>query len=907
MTIPLLSTKLHIPRPRPELVIRPRLIERLNAGLDCQLTLVSTPAGFGKTTLLGSWAAHCGAAVAWLSLDEGDNDPVRFLAHLFAGLQSVDGCLGADLLVALQSPQPPLLQELLIGLINQLSAFPAPCVVVLDDYHLIEAAAVHSLLAFLLEHQPTPLHLVLASRADPPLPLARLRATGQLVELRLKDLRFTPAEAAEFLGRAVGPALSGEGAQLLTSRTEGWIAGLQMAAASMRDRDAEHIGRFIGSFTGQSHFVLDYLAEEVLGRQPPEIQSFLLRTSILERLSGPLCDAVLSPSAAALGAAAPTGQDILDRLEHANLFLVPLDDEQRWYRYHRLFADLLRHRLQQAEPALVPVLCQRASEWHAQNGLLAEAISYALAAGDHKRALSLVEQVAEATLMHSEVATFLGWTARLPSELVRSRPVLRIYQAWAQLINGESLETVEALLSSANSAPGREAGLAAPLRAFIALFRGEVLQATSLARQAMEALPESEAFLRGLAALTLGLAHFTDGDEASGRQALDVAAQISQETGNLMVAVTVLCSLAEQCRKQGQLHQAYSLYEQALERATMEQGRRWPVAGRALIGLGDILREWNDLEAAERHLADGIDLANQWGQVWALTGYIALARLWQAQGKAAEARQAMAKALQKVHHRDFSRISRLAVEMSEAWLALNQGDLPLARRWAERRGQGVDPAELDQSHDFEKYHMRKYEYPVLARLWIAEGRPAQALALLDQALPKVEAQKRPALVIDFHLLRAQALSALKQTGQALPILEQALTQAEPENYVRLLVDEGEPLRRLLTDFRPWAEKHNARLTSYVEKLLAAFGQPPSPQPPLSRPRQAPSPLAAEALSEREMEVLRLLATSLSAAEIADELTVAVSTVRSHTKNIYGKLGVSGRLEALQRARELNLL
>ena len=903
MAIPLLATKLHIPRPRPELVIRPRLVERLNAGLACQLTLVSTPAGFGKTTLLASWAAHCGAAVAWLSVDEGDNDPVRFLAHLLAGLQTVDGCLGADGLAALQSPQPPPLEELLVGLINQLSAFPAACVVVVDDYHLIDAAAVHSLLGFLLEHQPPSLHLVLASRADPPLPLARLRATGQLVELRLRDLRFTPAEAAEFLGRVVGPALSGEAAQVLASRTEGWIAGLQMAAVSIHDRDAAHIDRFIRSFTGQSHFVLDYLAEEVLGRQPPRLQSFLLHTSILERLSGPLCDAVL-------GHSAPLSQGILDQLEHANLFLIPLDDEQRWYRYHQLFADLLCQRLQQTEPAIIPALCLKASLWHEANGFIADAITYALAAKDEERAVALVEQAAEPTLMHSEVATFLGWMEKLPDRLVRVRPALCVYAAWAMLVHGRPLEAVEARLANISGDAALLAGLAAPLRAFIAMNRGQTALAAELARQALEQLPGQEIFLRSLAALTLGTAYAAAGQAAAAQPALDEAARLSEKSGNVLVAVVLLCYLAEMRRREGQLRQAHTLYLEALEQATSEHGQRWPVAGRALLGLGEIEREWNDLESAAAHTAEGTELTLRGGRLGALSGYLGLARIHQARGDMEGVVAAVQQARRLVRQSEISGLYDLAVDFSQAALWIAQGNLADARQWARQRGldKDVDPAEIDQTDDYIKFHFRKYEYPVAVRLWLAEGRAGEALALLDQAIPRVEKWRRPGLEIEMRLLRALAFQAQGQPEKAFDALERALALAEPEGYVRLFADEGEPARRLLADFRARAEHRIPQLTGYVDRLLGAFAAPPQarplPAPEAGRPKAG---LPAEALSDRELEVLRLLGTTLSAAEIAGELRVAVSTVRSHVKSIYAKLGVSGRLEALQRARELNLL
>jgi LuxR family transcriptional regulator, maltose regulon positive regulatory protein len=900
MSIPLLATKLHIPRPRPELVARARLSEQLNAGLACQLTLVSTPAGFGKTTLLSSWAAHCGAGVAWLSLDEGDNDPVRFLAHLLAGLQMIDGRLGADALAALQIPSPPPLEELLIGLINQLSDFPAPCVLVLDDYHLIEAAAVHGLIVFLLDHQPAALHLVLASRADPPLPLARLRAAGQLVELRLKDLRFTPSETAEFLGRLVGPALSGEAAQLLTARTEGWIAGLQMAAVSLHAQDTAQIDRFIHSFTGSSHFVLDYLAEEVLQRQPAHLQAFLLRTSILERLSGPLCDALMRAGAPA-SAPPPFSQGILDQLEHANLFLIPLDDEQRWYRYHQLFADLLRSRLQQTQPELLSRLRREASVWHEHNGFPAEAITYALAAEDYERAVELIERVAETTLMQSEVATFLSWIEKLPNRLVQTRPALCVYAAWALLINGRPLETVERYLAIVDGGGAPLTGLAAPLRAFIASYQGQSALAAEISRQALDQLPEREAFLRSLAALTLGAAYISSGQMAAAGPALDEAARLSQKTGNVMISVTLLCYRAELHRREGQLRKSHAAYLQALERATSEHGQRWPVAGRALVGLGEIEREWNDLESAAKRYIEGIELTLRGGQLGALSSYLGLARVRQAQGRLDESFAAVQAARQLAKQSELSSINDIAIDLFQAMLWMTQGNLADAQQWAAQRGldKDINPAELDQRDNYINYHLRKYEYPVAVRLWLAEDRAEEALALLDQALPRVEKWKRPALVIEMYALRALALQALGQAELAFGALEHALELAEPEGYLRLFVDEGKRMHSLLAAYSASPPRGRPALKAYTERLLAAFGT--------ANHDISLAPGLVESLSDREQAVLRLLATSLSAAEIAEELCIAVSTVRSHTKTIYGKLGVSGRLQAVEQAKTLGLL
>jgi len=905
MSITLLATKLHIPHLQPERVARPRLVDRLNEGMARKLTLVSTPAGFGKTTLLSEWAAQCQHRIAWLSLDEGDNDPARFLAHLFAALQTVHPSLAG------QPGEADLsLVERLTGLINRISALEEQFALVLDDYHLIEADVLHRLLAFWLDHLPEKMHLVIASRADPPLPVARLRAQGQLVELRQGDLRFTPAETAEFLSRLMGAPLGADAAQTLAARTEGWAAGLQMAAVSMQGRDPEQIQRFIQSFSGGSHFVLDYLAEEVLQRQPPHVQAFLLETSVLDRLSGPLCDAVLRPEGETTS---PPSAILLDQLEHANLFILPLDDEQRWYRYHQLFADLLRSRLQQTRPERLPVLRSRASAWHEQNGLMTEAINYALAAEDFERAVRLIAQTAEATFMRSELMTLLGWMEKLPDKLIQSRPSLCLYHAWALLFNGYPLETVEARLRSAEGGDfGRPTVNTMPLRAFLALYQGQTLQAIQLSGQALEQLPESEAVLRGLASLTLGVAQLTEGDSEAGQRTLGEAARLGHRTGNLMVAGGVLCNLAELSRKQGQLHKAQQLYQQALERATDASGRRWPIAGRALLGLGELAREWNDFEAAARFLTDGIELVAQWGQVGALGGYLSLARLRQAQGDFAGAGEALEKARQLALRTQTTDLDDLIVEMYAAWLSMAQGNLNAARKWAQWRGfdRAADTTELDRREDFVTYHLRKYEYPVLARLWLAEGRPAEAQALLEQLVPNVEKLDRVGLAIEARLLLALALKAQGHVEETWRAVEQALILAQPEGFIRLFVDEGESVRRLISDSRSTIEKACPDLKGYIDQLLAAFALPAGSEPGPTPPPQAQNLEAdqqAWPLSERELEVLRLLATPLSAGEMAAQLCVALSTVRSHVKSIYSKLDVSNRLEAIQRAKELGLL
>ncbi len=922
MAAPLLKTKLHIPPVRPELVPRARLIGRLNAGLERKLTVVSAPAGFGKTTLLSEWLTTLapisappggepapaaprgpggtGVRAAWLALDESDNDIARFLAYFIAALRTIDPAIGQASLSILRSPQAPQAEAVLSPLINEIVDIQGHLVLVLDDYHLIEAQSIHAAVAFLLDHLPPRVQLVIATRSDPPLPLARLRARGQLTELRQTDLRFTHDEAAELLGHighAMKIELSADSVAALTSRTEGWVAGLQMATLALQARltqtRTQDVTAFIQAFTGSNRYVLDYLAEEVFQRQPENVQAFLLQTSLLDHLTGPLCDAVTVQA---------DSQSTLEQLERANLFIIPLDEERRWYRYHRLFADLLRKRLYQAHPDTVSTLHRRASDWYEQNGYLTEAIDHALSAPDFERAAGLVEQVAETTLAHSETITFLGWVDKLPDSLVCARPALCLFHAWALLIGGHPLDSVEARLKMIDVNTKLMAAKIATLRAYIAIFQGQVAGAAELARQALQQLPENELFMRINAAWLLGNTYVATGDFDAGKQAFDELASTSLQAGNLVIAVSALCHLAEVYIRQAQLRKAQSLYEKALEIAVDAQGRRLPIAEEVLVGLGELWREWNDLEAASRYTLEGIELAQRWRWPSAIVGYIVLARIRHAQGNAEEASAVIEKARQLAIQYKATDMDDLGVAMYRAQLQAAQGDLDAAGRWVKERGldQDVDPAELDRQDDYVSFHIRKYEYLVLARVLIAQGRADRALSLLEALLARMEQQGRTRLVIETALLKALALQAQGNIAQALIALEHALSLAEPAGFVRIFVDEGQPMARLLHEAAA-----RGVAPEYVARLLAAF--PEFETPAHYAPGPAERLQLVEPLSERELEVLRLLAAGLSNPEIAQRLYIAVSTVRSHTKSIYGKLNAHGRWEAVQQARELGLL
>jgi LuxR family maltose regulon positive regulatory protein len=911
MTTAILQTKLYIPPVRPDLVPRPRLLERLNAGLDRRMTLLSASAGFGKTTLLSEWIWRCGLRprVAWLSVDDGDNDPSRFLAYLGAALGKVQRSVEASAPDAEPSPQSPSMEELLTALINQISATPDRAyVLVLDDYHLIRTQAVHDAVRFLLDYLPANLHMVMATRFDPPLPIALLRGRGQLTEVRQADLRFDADEAAAFLSQSIGPALSAHDIQTLISRTEGWAAGLQMAALAMESSSTQgrgDVGAFVRAFGGSNRYIMDYLVEQVLDRQPAHVQAFLLQTAILERLSGPLCDAVLD-GGDAMARQGGDCQATLEYLERTNLFVEPLDDHRAWYRYHRLFADLLRSRLKQSYGDLVPTLHRRASAWYriqaesaGDHELLGAAIDHALAAEDYEQAACMVEQSAEATVMRSEIATFVAWVEALPDALVSARPALYLLHSWALLLGGRSPDSIERRVQKLAGKGAAASGAATLLRAFTLMFKGQVPRATALSRQALEQLPEDDVFSRTLAALNMGISFLIAGDSQAAGQVLEETARLGSESGQVMIAVIAISHLAEQAMGEGQLRKARARYERALELATDSRGRLLPIGSMALCGLGTLAWEWNELDEARRCLAEGIELSKQWGQLGALDGYAWLARVKQAQGDGEGARRAMQKARQITGTMSIPELVELLLATFQMRLWLAQGDLEAARRWAEGRrpgqkGEGAAPEARDVVFIDS---LRRHKHLALARLSLAQERPGEALSLLEPWLPEMERRGRIGRVIEIELLRGLAFQAQGDTPQAMRAMKHALSLAEPEGYVRIFVEEGRPMAKLL-----YEAAARGIAPGYAGRLLAAF--------PEEADAAAPGRMAAgmvEPLSERELEVLALIAEGLSNREIAGQLVVSLSTVKGHTSNIYGKLAVHSRTQAIGKARMMGIL
>ncbi len=911
----LLVTKLALPPVRADLVPRPRLTNQMQLGIQRPLTLIAAPAGFGKTTLLSAWLEHAPNPIAWISLEPGDDDLTRFWSYVFTALEHPHPGSGTSALALLQGSapqQPPPIETVLTIWINGLAALSHEVVLILDDYHLITAPPIHRSITYLIDHLPHQLHLVMATRADPPLPLARLRTHGHLTEIRAADLRFTSEETTAFLTRTLGLNLSSEDIAALEARTEGWIAGLQLAALSMRGH--QDIPAFLKAFTGSQRYIIDYLTEEVLARQSEAVQSFLLQTAILERLQGSLCEAVIGE----LGGEA-NGQMMLEQLEQANLFLVPLDDERRWYRYHQLFAEALRHRLQRKHPTLVPELHQRASAWYEQQGLTYDAVHHALAATDFAQAARLIEQAFNSLVRRGEIATLQRWAAALPNELVRSNIELSVLQGWLLFVSGKNdaaeqhLQDIERTFginpvsdehSEQQTMPGRAFNLAAirgriaAIRASIAVTQGDIPRTIALSRLALEYLPK-ENISRAYAAWYLGRAYWLSGDVRAASIALAEASHVSWEVNHLYCVFMVTHDLAHVQKLQGHLHLADQTYRQALQQA-LERGGDLPAIGPAYVGRGNLEYEWNHLDAATSLLQEGIKLCERTGNGRAiLQAYITLAFIKQAQGDADGASAIMQQVVQITERQNLSQYRGAQVEASQAWLSLMQGDEAAILRWVQHCGLSLDQ---------EVTHLREREYLTLVRVLIAQRRLDEVKQWLESLLQLAEAQERMGSAIEILMLQAEALHASDEVNQAIELLSRALSLAEPEDYIRLFVDEGVPMARLLVQMRTLRRSEYTVSTVYREKLLSALGGTHDEGTPHSAAAPSPGthPLI-EPLSERELEVLRLIVAGCSNREIAYRLVIAVSTVKWYVNTIYSKLQVESRTKAIARARELNIV
>lgn len=909
--IPLLETKLHLPGWRSSLLSRPRLIVRLRRGVEGRLTLVSAPPGFGKTTLLAEWLAAAkanGRPAGWVSLDRGDDDPALFWTYVITALQRARPGVGAHALARLRSPQPPSIDEVLTTLLNEIDAVEDDITLVLDDFHVVEAEPIHAALTFLLDHLSPRLHLVIASRTDPPFPLARLRALGQLTELRAADLRFTPDEAAAFLKQVMGLSLSPVDVAVLEERSEGWIAGLQLAALSLRGREDVH--GFLAAFSGDNRYIADYLVEEVLHRQPAAVRRFLLQTSILERLSGPLCDAVTGGEG---------GSTLLETLERGNLFVVPLDDRRRWYRYHHLFADVLQAQAREEEPDRVCTLHRRASTWYERNGSPSDAVRHALAAGDQERAAGLIEMAWPDLERSGHFATWLGWVRELPDAMVRARPVLSMGFAWALLNAGEleageaRLRDVERWLDGAADPSGEPATppamvvvdeaqfrslpvALATARTYLAQSLGDVAGTVAHARRLLELVPESDHLARGPGAALLGLAFWASGELEMAVRTFSASMAGLQRAGDSLSAIGGSFVLGDMQMARGRLRVAAATYENALARAAKQPRPVFPGVEELRTGLGELHRERGDLEAAERNLRSAAQVREE----AELPGnpcrwYAARARVRGARGDL-DGALALLEEAERLHLRSPIPDVRPVAAM-KARILIAQGSLAGAEAWAE--GSSGLSAEDAPSY------MREFEHLTLARVLLARHAADRddrslhrAIGLLNRLLPAAEEGGRTGSVIEILMLQALVHQAGADTPRALVALEQALALATPEGYLRIFVDEGEPLRRLL---RHAAARGIAG--EYVRRLLAAFDAPVQPVPSA---RPAATALV-QPLTPREVEILRLIAAGMRNREIAKHLFISSSTVKRHVANTYSKLGVGHRTAAVARANELKLL
>jgi len=881
-------------------------MRRLDAAARAPVTVLAAPAGFGKTTALTEWLATLQPAapsVAWLSLDSRDNDPSLFWTYVVTAMRTAVDGLGSDALQLLSSSSSPSTEAALAALLNDLSGRPEELLLILDDYHLIEAPDVHEGMTFLLEHRPPQLHVVLATRTDPPLPLARMRARGQLVEVRAADLRFTVDESAAYLNGRMELRISQGDLAALDGRTEGWIAALQLAALSMQGRD--DVSAFIAGFAGDDRYVVDYLGEEVLARQPAAAREFLLRTSILDRLTGPLCDAVTGRTG---------GRATLVALERANLFVVPLDDKRQWYRYHHLFADVLHAHLLEEHAMEAPELHRRASVWFAANGDSSQAIDHALAGGDTRRAADLMELAIPMMARERREAELARWVRAVPDEVVRNRPVLAVLLAGALTLVSD-LDTVAERLSDVERSVRADDGTwpvqpppdlivvdeegyrslparIAMYRAALALAAADLTGTVAYARQALSLAPPDDHLSRASGGALAGLVSWTTGDLAGAHAAYTESIAGLEKAGFLSDVLGCCITLGDIRRTQGRLTDALHTYQRALDLASAQRATE-PLRGTAdmHVGIAGVLLERDDLAAAGEHLAVSHGLGDYNGLPqnpyrWR----VAAARLREAEGDPDAALELLDDA-DRVYVGDYLPNVR-PVPAVRARLRLRRGELDKAEAWARER---------QLSPDDELSYLREYEHVTLARLLLGRHRLDRdgsaleaALGLLDRLRAAAQDGGRDGTVLEVMILLALAHQARGDQPTALDVLQRAVVLAQPEGYVRLIADEGPPMAALLKSLT-----RQSAAPGYLRRLLAAT----------TRTEHVPGRPAAlvEPLSDRELDVLRLLGTDLDGPGIARALSVSLNTMRTHTRNIYAKLGVTSRRAAVRQAHDLDLL
>lgn len=926
MSTPILATKFYIPALRPDLVSRPRLVRRLNDGLSsgCHLTLVSAPAGFGKTTLLSEWAQSSERPLAWLTLDEGDNDPVRFWRYIITGLNRIAPAVGADLLPMLQSTPPLPVEALVTDLVNELAAINTPLVLVLEEYHLIEQEEIHTGLNFLLNHIPPSLYVVISTRADPALQLSRRRVRREINEIRAADLRFDRHDVDELFNSGMCLHLADEEIAALENRTEGWAAGLQMAALSLNHCSDSHA--FIQNFMGDDRYIADYLMEEVLQRQPEEIQTFLLETSILDRLSAPLCDAVTGRS---------DSQAVLTTLERENLFLLPLDNHREWFRYHRLFAELLRQSLTSGRGGeVVKDLQKKAALWFMNSRNFSDGVDYALGSGDSRVIAGVILSASPEMFQKSELITVLNWGDRTPRAVLTDYPGLGFMFAWAAHATGHArqaahfLEVLDqvlgvrldaSVLSFEDPALPPSAGPAlaeaSVMRARIALDQMDTVHALAIGRVVLPYLmadhsgelfyfnpPEN---LRSPMLFTMGLAYKMEGSLAEAVRYFPQAIEEARNRSNIHVLALSAAHLGDTQMLQAHLNEAEATFEQALRFEHEYQLSRSAFFGMALVGLGNIALERNDLEKARGFLIKGVEHARLW-KLWEclLPGYVGLARLecilgnWEAAGWALDE-------LEKAGEHAEAVVGP-AVALWRARWNLLRGHLEAAGVWAQTSGLvsllDGEPAGSSESQTGLSPE-REEEALTLARVLLAQGRAADAARLAGRVAEQAAGGERWGRTIAALTFQAAALHGNER--EARDILLKALRLAEPGGYVRIFLDEGAPIRTLLNSMNLLGAELEPQIHVYIRRLLEAFAGATGGSEP-ERPVQTGQGLV-EPLSERELEILRLVANGATNPEIAQKEFISVNTVKKHITNIYGKMGVTTRVQAVEMARRLGMI
>jgi ATP/maltotriose-dependent transcriptional regulator MalT len=905
MSIPLLRTKFNFPPTITNLVRRERLLKLLNEGLrdGHLLTLICAPTGYGKTTLVSQWVQEYQAGqpsqepsarqFIWLTLDSGDNDLARFVRYLVAGLQQISSTIGQGVVRASQNVRSTAPHVLVTMLINDLTVIDNPITLILEDYHILSSQSIQDFMSYFIDHQPRPIHLVVITRSDPSLPLARLRARGQLTEIRQRDLALTEPETADFMLKNVGLELSQEQLQILLSRTEGWVAGLRLAGLAMRQ--TENIQGFIRAFSGGHDYIADYLTGEVLEQQDEVTKDFLLQTSILKQLSAPLCEAVTG---------LPQAVQVLEKLVNDNIFLVSLDDRGEWYRYHALFADLLRKRLQQSKKEVLVKLHGRAGLWYAQNFMLEQAVEHFLAGEDYSAAASQIEEHIERILMHGQTATFLRWLEAFPVDELFTHPVLVVYQGVAMMLQGKIPDNALAMIREISSSTAGFRGESEALQAIYSVMKGNSLEAIRLSESALQQLPANRAFLRILAADSQAMGYALRGDLTSAAQAFEKVVEAAQRAGNVIMKLIGLSNLAGLYYQQGHLHQAWDGYQQVLDISQELLGGCSQPMGRVLLGMGELKREWNDLDGARKYLTEAAEMFAKFVDIGLTMADLSLARVYLAQMDWDKVQALLEESRQHSRASKTTTLDDNLTELMQARLWIAMGELDQAEHWARRRGlldKPMDDLLVLADSNATAFELIQGEYLTLVRLLLARKETGKALDILEAFLMHNEKRAQTRRVIEILVLQAIAYQQQGEGTLAMSTIVKALTLAEPEGYVRSIIDEGKPVAQLL--YQATTPPYSI---SYAKTLLFALTEQEFPSNQHEKMSTVDKKLV-EPLSEREIEVLGLIAEGLTNQQIGRHLHISLSTVKGHTTNIYGKLGVRSRTQAVTLARSLGLL